>query len=442
MSGNFLRTISQNDIDSDGLYSIALNALGVSQTSVFQIYDNSGNLVLMPVRWTSERLMIDFSSVSPIEGSWSLVFSGSYYESSGMELIEATSDIQINGPAMVICKVNGIEVTLPQNPSNGDVVKVSTQGSVTARVLSGDGSYIGGAPYYNLGPSSSVELAYGDAESKWNIVSVTGTTVSDKPDKTYDDENSCIVHETNIRTREEFKDWIFRKLGWPLLSVELTDDMLDDCINDSILELSEYAYQDRKFYAFMLSNYEEGKGIEMPIGMSTIIRVSSNAVGPNAVGGGKIDNYMNDLIANGAIGFPMLGRPAGSGWVNYELAMQYLDLSQKMLGGDYDFSYDPRSRNLVLYPDPKKAGQEKGWIVVECQCMRKDDQQFGDNWVKRMALAKAKIVLGAVRGKFSDVSLPGGGRINDQDRSDGREEESALREELREKFPICNVFMM
>lgn len=364
-------------------------------------------------------------------------------DGSGYIPVEINSDYTAKSNDYVICDSLGLTVTLPMNRKNGTMIKVSTQDIGGAKIITEDDAKIGDGFIYYMNPSSVVEFVFNEQKNRWTVVQISGNSsyINENCHSDRDDSNDCIAHLTNIRTRENFKDWIYRKLGWPLVSIELTDEMLDDCINDSILELSEYAYQNRKFYAFKLEDYKRDVGIELPIGVTIVTRVSSNLVGPNAVGAGKIDNYMNDLIANGAIGFPILGRPAGSGWVNYELAMSYLEFSQKMLGGDYDMSYDPRTRILQLWPDPIRTEQKKGWIVVECQCMRPDDQQFGDNWVKRMALAQAKIVLGRVRTKFTGVSLPGGGQVNADDKQEGIDEATALRDELRARFPIANVFM-
>ena len=434
----FLKTIAGSELDG-GRYVMTLGDVGLTIGPVFKVYDASGNCVDVPTKCTPSYMEFDFSAVAGASPSWTAVFTGAYRECDGYdEVLEVMDDVSLAGGAVVCCKAAGLEVVLPPVELAARV-KVVSSAAGGVRVSTPDGSYVGGSLSMMM-PSDATVVLESDG-SGWDVRYDSTVLPEEEPEEEHYDDSSSIVHRTNVETREQFKDWIYRKLGWPLLSVELTDDMLDDCINDAILAFSEYAYQDRRFFAFELKDYVEGVGLEMPIGMTIVTRLVSNAVGPNAVGAGKIDNYMNDLIANGAIGFPMLGRPAGAGWTNYELAMSYLDLSQKMLGGDYDFSYDPRSRILTLYPDPVKAKQEKGWIVVEAQCVRSDDKQFGDNWVKAMALAKAKIVLGTVRGKFSDVSLPGGGKINDSDKDEGRTDEERLMTELHERFPICNVFM-
>ena len=45
-----------------------------------------------------------------------------------------------------------------------------------------------------------------------------------------------------ITTRDSLKEYIFRKLGAPLVAVELDEDSLDDIINDTVKVFTEFAY--------------------------------------------------------------------------------------------------------------------------------------------------------------------------------------------------------
>lgn len=65
----------------------------------------------------------------------------------------------------------------------------------------------------------------------------------------------------SIQTKTEFKNWICRQLGYPTLTPELTDEQLDDCINDAMEEYTEYAAQDKKFFALNLKDYISRKRI-------------------------------------------------------------------------------------------------------------------------------------------------------------------------------------
>jgi hypothetical protein len=250
------------------------------------------------------------------------------------------------------------------------------------------------------------------------------------------------LHDSNITTKDDLKDWILRQLGYPLISVEMTDDQIDDNIDQSIQIYTEYAVDERQFYALPFSTYIENEGVDLPKNIVSVINLQSNVIGPSSYGAGRIDNYMNDLLTNGAISFPLFGRGGGGGWLGYELSMQYLELSQKMLGGDYDYKYNYRTRRLVVYPDPITSGNgTDGWAILTVYCVNPDEVQYGENWIKQMALAFCKITLGTIRSKFTDMILPGGGRIDASIGEKGEKEKDFLTIQLLEKNPVLSIIV-
>jgi hypothetical protein len=60
-----------------------------------------------------------------------------------------------------------------------------------------------------------------------------------------------------------------------------------------------------------------------------------------------------------------------------------------------------------LTPDTEYDGDEGCWIVVECFCLAPEEEQYGEVWVKRMTLAKAKILLGNLRTAYSRCKFTG-----------------------------------
>lgn len=131
--------------------------------------------------------------------------------------------------------------------------------------------------------------------------------------------------------------------------------------------------------------------------------------------------------------------------------MSWLDLTYQMTGKGFEWDYNPRTKLLHLNPDPiayfnltpgaEYNGDEGCWIICECFCLRPEEQQYGETWVKRMALAKAKIFIGNLRTTYSGINLPGGAQINGADiLQQGTSEQEALRTELLQRFPVFGVW--
>ena len=131
--------------------------------------------------------------------------------------------------------------------------------------------------------------------------------------------------------------------------------------------------------------------------------------------------------------------------------MSWLDLTYQMTGKGFDWEYNPRTKLLVLNPDPisyfhlepeYESDNDQGcWIVCECFCLAPEEEQYGEVWVKRMTLAKAKILLGNLRTTYTNISLPGGAQVNgEQLLNQGKEEQQALRAQLLQRFPVFGMW--
>jgi len=66
-----------------------------------------------------------------------------------------------------------------------------------------------------------------------------------------------------IRTQQQLKDWILTKLGYPLLTVELTESQINSCIADGISLYSKYAYTPEKYLIVNTKFYKPGVGIDL-----------------------------------------------------------------------------------------------------------------------------------------------------------------------------------
>jgi hypothetical protein len=95
-----------------------------------------------------------------------------------------------------------------------------------------------------------------------------------------------------------------------------------------------------------------------------------------------------------------------------------------------------------LTPNAGLGQTEEGcWLVCECVCLDPEELQFGETWVKRMTLAKAKTFLGNLRTTYSGINLPGGAQLNgDALLQQGNTEQEALRAELLQRFPVFGMW--
>lgn len=229
-----------------------------------------------------------------------------------------------------------------------------------------------------------------------------------------------------ITTREQLKEWILKMLGEPLITVEITEEQLDFVINNALEIFTKYALQDEKALVLDLNQYEEDKGIKLPDNVTEVFSLEDSGF-PNR-------GVVYAMESSSSAFSTLFGRYGFfDSFITYDLLNRYIELVKRVLAIGYTFEYNPRTKYLTLTPDPIKKKATDQFIVVECRCIRPEEQLYGEEWVKKYALAEAKILIGTIRGKFEGVQLLGGGNISTAIKDEGVEERNQLLEELQAK---------
>jgi len=249
-----------------------------------------------------------------------------------------------------------------------------------------------------------------------------------------------------IRTRDNLKAWILRQLGSPLITVELTTAQLDDAIDNATLMWTKYATMTERYLTLNLAEYPAENELEgTPEGFDLseyrVAAVGSIATGEafglNG-GGDQLFGLANSMLAGGS--YPFFNHSgagkSGGGWTTYQCVVEFVKLSKRMMATEFDYSYNPLTQRLKLIPNPLTVPQA-GWSCIRCEVVPPDEDLYGNEYVKRLAIAYAKIMLGTIRKKFTGVTLPGGGQIDITIGDEGREELKHLIENIRKEEGYC-----
>lgn len=240
-----------------------------------------------------------------------------------------------------------------------------------------------------------------------------------------------------IQSKPELCSWILRKLGDPLITVELTSDQIDDAINEAVEEFTKYVNQERQWLALQLDTYSSVSGFILPDNCIGVFALNGQGILGGSSGGiNTLFSVGNQLANSGNFG-GVGGNSAGfaESWITYEAALQHVELIKRMTASEFRFEYNNRTKSLTLIPDPVKQSAPqtpKGTVVIGCNTIREESQQYGESWVKRYALALSKITLGIIRAKFQGIQLLGGGVLDTSIKEEGIQERDTLKEELKE----------
>lgn len=231
-------------------------------------------------------------------------------------------------------------------------------------------------------------------------------------------------------SREELKEYCLRKLGAPVLEINVDDDQIEDALDDTFQFFQErhfdgmekmhlkHVLTEAEITRFKTNNIshtaangdlwtERGNYIELPdhiIGVEKIFGVTSSSIRGDLFGI-EYQIFLNDLYAFGSIDI-----------LNYYMVKSYIETLDMVLNTGNLIQFRFTKRNGKLYIDYDPAMLTKGKILI-IECYRALNPQdlpkiYNDFWVKRYATAAIKKQWGQNLIKFNNVQLPGGVQIN------------------------------
>ena len=234
-------------------------------------------------------------------------------------------------------------------------------------------------------------------------------------------------------TRQGLIDYCLRRLGYPVLEVNVDDDQIDDLIDDSI----QY-FQERHFDGVerMLLKHEITKenketlktGITTTTANSTVgittttftesqnfIQLPDHVLGVERVlkmdastlSSGmfniKYQIFLNDLYYYGALDL-----------MNYAMTKTYLEDLSRIITPDTQLRFNKKNHRLYLDIDYAQMSDDTFIIIDGYRLLDPSDAPaiYNDFWLKKYATAIIKKQWGMNLIKFNGVLLPGGVQLN------------------------------
>lgn len=236
----------------------------------------------------------------------------------------------------------------------------------------------------------------------------------------------------SINTKEGLINWVLVNLGWPIITVELEENQLNVCIQNALEKYTKYAsFGVDKYLVISLQNYESGKGIPLSeYNIASVKDISFARDRAFAMGGDLFWGPYSFLGQGG--GYPFFssnGTTFAGSWVTWHNINEFFDLTRRMTGSNPDWFYDKTTKYLKLMPEPSDKTR-KEVILITCQVEPPLSELYGNEYVKRLTLAYAKILLGTVRKKFASTQLVGGGTVDTSIGDEGKEELSKIMEDI------------
>ena len=238
---------------------------------------------------------------------------------------------------------------------------------------------------------------------------------------------------TQPSSRQGLIDYSLRKLGYPVVEINVDDDQIDDLVDDAIQYFNERHYDgiEKVFLKHQLSQNELNTirtGVTTTTATSTVgittlsytetnnfIKLPDHVIGVNNVF--KIDSstissglfnikyqlFLNDLYYYGALDL-----------LNYAMVKTYLEDLSRLITPDIQIRFNKKNHRLYLDIDWSQMNSNN-YLILDCYRMVNPadaSSVYNDWWLKKYLTALIKRQWGQNMIKFQGVLLPGGVQLN------------------------------
>jgi len=239
-------------------------------------------------------------------------------------------------------------------------------------------------------------------------------------------------------TRQELIDYCLRRLGYPVLEINVDDDQIDDLVDDALQYFQERHFDgvERMYLKYKITQEDvdrgsgkgtDGVGIVTTTASSTTgntfnfyetsnyIQIPDSVIGiekifkfdSSSISGGmfsiKYQIFLNDLYYFNSVEL-----------LQYSMVKSYLEDIDFLLTTDKQIRFNKRQNRLYLDIDWKSQSPDN-YIVIDCYRIldpNKFTNVYNDSFLKIYLTALIKKQWGQNLIKFSGVKLPGGIELN------------------------------
>ncbi len=237
-----------------------------------------------------------------------------------------------------------------------------------------------------------------------------------------------------VTSREELKEYCLRRLGYPLISIEVEDSQVEDRIDDCLQYYIDYHYDAtaKVYYKHTVTADDiENRYITVPdhiIGVNRILPLN------NLLSKSYMFDIRYQLILNN------LWDLTSTSMLPYTIAMQHIRMLEMMFVGEVPIRFN-RHQNKVYIDLGWGSEQCPEGTVMVLECYQTIDPEeytdvYNDRILKKLCTAHIKRQWGENLLKYKgDLNLPGGLTLNgEQIYSEAVREIEKLEEEFMSSY--------
>jgi len=241
-------------------------------------------------------------------------------------------------------------------------------------------------------------------------------------------------------TRTEFTEWCLRKLGKPVIEINVDQDQAQDRIDEALSYYWDYHFDgsERTFFKHQITQDDiTNQYITVPeniIGVINLFPVGSNITASTGMFNVQYQFVLNNI--HDMVNYNL---------TNYYMSMQNLQFMEELLVGMQPIRYNRHINRLFIDTNWNRLVVGE-YIVAECYKVVDPTTYadvFKDRWLQNYATAKIKYQWGSNLTKFNGMTLPGNIQFNgEQILNDARDEITRLEEEMISSYSLPVIDMI
>jgi hypothetical protein len=225
----------------------------------------------------------------------------------------------------------------------------------------------------------------------------------------------------SISNREDFKQYCLRRLGFPVIELNLDDDQIEDRIDDALQYWQDYHFDgtqkvyyikaidqndiNNKYLDLTEAKDSSNNALDI-IGVTRIFPVQDSQASINI----SMFDLRYQLRLNELYDF------TSASYINYTLTMQHLRSLELLFSGEVPIRFQRHMQRLYIDWAWGKSEAPAGTVVIAEAYANIDpsiyQKVWNDRWLKEYATALIKRTWGNNLKKFSGIQLPGGVTLN------------------------------
>lgn len=247
---------------------------------------------------------------------------------------------------------------------------------------------------------------------------------------------------STITTRTDFKNYCLRRLGFPVIDINVDEDQVEDRIDDALQYWQDYHFDgmQKVYYIHKLTQTDlDNKYLDM----SSIRDSSNNAT--EVLGVTRIfpiqdsSATINMFDLRYQLRLNELYDFTAASYINYTLTQQHLRSLEIMFTGEIPIRFQRHMQRLFVDWAWGSSQAPVGTVaVLECYTTLNPDyygKVWNDRWLKEYATELIRKQWGSNLKKFGGIQLPGGVVLNgDKIYADAEEEIRRLETEMENNY--------